>query len=57
VVVSPRSPSLAVPLAYYGRTRLRSPLPYDLPAFCGKVVEEIAEDKHRQHVGAGAGGA
>ena len=32
VLVSPRSPSLAVPLAYYGRTRLRPPLPY---AFAG----------------------
>ncbi len=31
--------------------------PDDLPAFCGKVVEEIAEGKHRQHVGTGAGGA
>jgi deglycase len=31
--------------------------PDDLPAFCGKVVEEIAEGKHRQHVGAGAQGA
>ena len=28
--------------------------PDDLPAFCGKVVEEIAEGKHRQHVGTGA---
>ncbi len=31
--------------------------PDDLPAFCGKVVEEIAEGKHRQHVGSGARGA
>ena len=28
--------------------------PDDLPAFCGQVVEEIAEGKHRQHVGTGA---
>ena len=26
--------------------------PDDLPAFCAKVVEEIAEGKHEQHVGA-----
>src|SRR5581483_9552516 len=29
--------------------------PDDLPAFCSKVVEEIAEGKHEQHVGAGSG--
>ena len=28
--------------------------PDDLPAFCAKLVEEIAEGKHEQHVGAGA---
>lgn len=28
--------------------------PDDLPAFCEKVVEEIAEGKHEQHVGSGA---
>ena len=27
--------------------------PDDLPAFCAKLVEEIAEGKHEQHVGAG----
>ncbi len=29
--------------------------PDDLPAFCAKVVEEIAEGRHEQHVGSGAG--
>src|SRR5438270_1003917 len=28
--------------------------PDDLPAFCAKLVEEFAEGKHEQHVGAGA---
>jgi protease I len=28
--------------------------PDDLPAFCAKLVEEIAEGRHEQHVGAGA---
>ena len=28
--------------------------PDDLPAFCAKLVEEIAEGKREQHVGAGA---
>jgi protease I len=28
--------------------------PGDLPAFCAKLVEEIAEGKHEQHVGAGS---
>ncbi len=28
--------------------------PDDLPAFCEKLVEEFAEGKHEQHVGAGA---
>ena len=28
--------------------------PDDLPAFCAKLVEEIAEGKHEQHVGAGS---
>jgi protease I len=31
--------------------------PDDLPAFCAKLVEEFAEGKHEQHVGAGAGSA
>ncbi len=29
--------------------------PDDLPAFCAKLVEEFAEGRHEQHVGAGAG--
>ncbi len=28
--------------------------PDDLPAFCAKLVEEIAEGRHEQHVGSGA---
>jgi len=28
--------------------------PEDLPAFCAKLVEEIAEARHAQHVGTGA---
>jgi protease I len=28
--------------------------PGDLPAFCAKMVEEIAEGRHEQHVGASA---
>jgi protease I len=31
--------------------------PDDLPAFCAKLVEEFAEGKHEQHVGAGASSA
>jgi protease I len=29
--------------------------PDDLPVFCAKLVEEFAEGRHRQHVGAVAG--
>jgi protease I len=29
--------------------------PDDLPAFCAKIVEEFAEGRHEQHVGAGSG--
>jgi protease I len=29
--------------------------PDDLPAFCSKIVEEFAEGRHEQHVGADAG--
>jgi protease I len=29
--------------------------PDDLPAFCAKVVEELAEGRHQQHVGSGSG--
>ena len=28
--------------------------PDDLPAFCAKIVEEFAEGRHEQHVGAGS---
>lgn len=28
--------------------------PDDLPAFCAKIVEEFAEGRHQQHVGAGS---
>jgi hypothetical protein len=66
VLVSPRSPSLAVPLAYYGRTRLRPPLPY---AFAGSpsaaaiismrrrlwVVEQIPRAPARFPLGHAAG--
>jgi protease I len=31
--------------------------PDDLPAFCAKLVEEFAEGRHEQHVGAGRGAA
>ncbi len=45
VVVSPRSPSLAVPLAYYGRTRLRPPLPF---VFAGSPnAAAIISTRHR----------
>jgi protease I len=29
--------------------------PDDLPAFCAKLVEEFAEGRHEQHVGAATG--